>query len=460
MKSLPLLILIVSLLSFPNSLEAALDFSVFQVIGFEGKGELEFNQPDDLIPTPDGDYAIADTNNNRIQILDPSGNFKRIIPTPKPKVDALVAAPTDTRPSNVVKLQNFGFKRPIGLAFDSNRRLYASLMTSDQIAVIDYDSGNVIKIIGSSGKRQGQFWKPMDIAIDGQDRLAVAEFGNKRVQILDLDGKFLKEIIYQEETIKGGFKAIEPRGVFWTQGGDLIVTYPYYHQVVCWNIKEGSIRWRYGGNQKGKDKGMLNNPSYVAQGQERHLLISDTNNGRIVEITGDGKFYEHHSQKGSAPGRLNTPRGLFLNEDEALIISDSGNGRAHFFTAGQATLLLKEAKKMELVDDWVGVMNNAEKVFYLQPNNEQAINMLINAYYYFGDKAFKEGDYPKAEDYYRRVLRYRPDDGNIPHKLDAIFWENNRPVIVTVVVAVLGIIAFFIFIWVAKLFIKRFRAKA
>ena len=35
------------------------------------------------------------------------------------------------------------------------------------------------------------------------------------------------------------------------------------------------------------------------------------------------------------------------------------------------------------------------------------------------------------------VLSYRPDDGNIPQKLDAIFWEKNRPIIVGSVTLVL-----------------------
>ena len=457
MKRVSLLLALTALIGIASQSEASLDFSVFNVRGFEGKGELEFNQPEDLVVAPDGNYIIADTNNNRLQVLDSSGNFLRIIPPPRPKNEALEATAVDTRPANVIKFQNNNFKRPVGLSFGPDGKLYCSLSTQDYIAVIDYASGNLERILGGHGKNSNQFWMPMDIDVNDNSMIAVAEFRNKRVQILDKEGNCQKEIIYQEETDKGGFRRLEPRGVKWTADGNIVITYPKYHQVVCWDLKDSSIKWRYGGNKPGIDRGCLNNPSYVCLAPDNHLLITDTQNGRVVEITKDGKYFHHHSKKGSPPGRLNYPRGLFLNSDETLAVSDSGNSRVQFFSQGQASILLKEANTLALKDDWHGVMACAEKIIYLQPNNQQAMNLMVNAYYFFGDKAFKEKEYDKAEDYYRRVLRYKPDDGNIPQKLDAIFWENNRPYIITGIAIILGFIALIIFISVCKMVFNRIR---
>ena len=104
-------------------------------------------------------------------------------------------------------------------------------------------------------------------------------------------------------------------------------------------------------------------------------------------------------------------------------------------------------------------MGNVERILQLQPNNEQALDLKVNALYYFGDQAFKNGDFDKAEDYYRMVLSYRPDDGNIPQKLDAIFWEKNRPIIVGSVTLVLLFIGFIIITWIMKLVFKRIVAR-
>ena len=126
--------LILSLFLLQNSLvEASLDFSVFKTRGFEGKAELEFNQPEDLILAPDCNLLVADTNNNRIQVLSQEGDFIRFIPPPKAKNEALKATATDNRPQSIINLQNNGFKRPVGLAFDSSGKLYTTLMNGDQI---------------------------------------------------------------------------------------------------------------------------------------------------------------------------------------------------------------------------------------------------------------------------------------------------------------------------------------
>ena len=57
-------------------------------------------------------------------------------------------------------------------------------------------------------------------------------------------------------------------------------------------------------------------------------------------------------------------------------------------------------------------------------------------------------------------MRYKPDDGNIPQKLDAIFWENNRPYIVTGIAIIVGFIALIILVWVLKLVFKTIRRRA
>ena len=83
----------------------------------------------------------------------------------------------------------------------------------------------------------------------------------------------------------------------------------------------------------------------------------------------------------------------------------------------------------------------------------------IESKYELGHLYLKTKDYDKAEDYYRMVLRYRPDDGNIPQKLDAIFWENNRPILISAVAIILGLIGLVIILWLLKLVFRRIKAK-
>ncbi len=442
------------ILLFSANSHASLDFSEFSVRGFEGKGPLEFNSPEDIVITANGEVVVADHKNHRLQILAEDGSFLKFIPDTSAKSpEGLSAAEAQAFIANQQEIARV-CKRPTGLAIDNNGRLYVTSFESDRIAIIDIKEGKLLGTLGRSGKAQGELNGPMGIAISKDNKIAVAEFKARRVQILDDEGKCLKELIYQEEKKKGGYSAVAPRGVHWLADGSLIVAYPLFHQVVCWEPFEGKIVWSYG--TKGSGKGMLNNPSFIIDAKDGNYLISDTGNHRLVEITKEGKFFEHHGRKGSAPGRLINPRGMALSKEETLFVSDQGNNRVHLFQPGQATLMLREIKQMALKDEWLNAMPKIERVLYLQPNNSQALDLMVNGLYYFGNQAFNAKDYDKAEEYYRRIIRYRPDDPHIPQKLDAIFWAANQSLIATVVGGIIATIIALILIWILKLLLTRY----
>lgn len=442
-----------------------LDFSDFATRGFEGKGQLEFNSPEDVIMTNSGQFVVSDQRNNRLQVLDSNGEFVRFIPENKNKPVFIQPEETETsaqkkareaKEAYLTKCQSV-FAAPIGLAQDKNSNLYVSMMNNHNILIIDYKTGQVKDAIGGkvASKKPGEFWQPMDIDISLDNLLAVAEYKNSRVQIIDLSTKeCIKELIYQQQEENKKPVSMAPRGVHWTNDGRLLVTYPTYNQVVCWQPLKGEIIWRYGGYE-GEEKGKLHNPSYICESINEGFLLTDTLNNRIVEISRDGKFVEHYSKRGTAPGKLYGPRGLVLTPDENLLVVDQNNNRIQFFRPGQATLTLREAKQFALQDDWENAKQRIIKVLNLQPNNEQARDLMVNALYYFGDQAFKKGDYKTADDNYRSVMKYRPDDVNVKEKLDAVFWADHQQSITTTILVVVAAIGFLICLWIVKMLFRR-----
>jgi tetratricopeptide (TPR) repeat protein len=118
--------------------------------------------------------------------------------------------------------------------------------------------------------------------------------------------------------------------------------------------------------------------------------------------------------------------------------------------------MLREVKELALKDQWEIALPKIERILYLQPNNSQARELMVNALYYFGDKAFAAGDFSKAEDNFRRILRYRPNDPNVPEKLDAIFWAANQGLIANVVFGIIAVIIILILVWMLKILVTRF----
>ena len=65
---------------------------------------------------------------------------------------------------------------------------------NSRIAKVDKD-GNWLKSGGEPGKGPGQLNTPHSIATDANDNVYVADRGNRRIQVFDKDGKFLRQIV-------------------------------------------------------------------------------------------------------------------------------------------------------------------------------------------------------------------------------------------------------------------------
>src|ERR1700730_1506776 len=63
---------------------------------------------------------------------------------------------------------------------------------NSRVAKVDKD-GNWLKSWGERGKEPGQFNTPHSIATDAKGNVYVADRGNRRIQVFDGDGKFLRQ---------------------------------------------------------------------------------------------------------------------------------------------------------------------------------------------------------------------------------------------------------------------------
>ncbi|HEV2424371.1 MAG TPA: peptidyl-alpha-hydroxyglycine alpha-amidating lyase family protein [Terriglobia bacterium] len=86
------------------------------------------------------------------------------------------------------------FRQVTDMAWDAAGNTYISDgYINSRVAKYDKD-GNWIKSWGEPGSGPGQFNTPHSIAVDAQGRVYVADRGNRRIQVFDGEGKFLKQI--------------------------------------------------------------------------------------------------------------------------------------------------------------------------------------------------------------------------------------------------------------------------
>ncbi len=86
------------------------------------------------------------------------------------------------------------FRQVTDMAWDSAGNTYISDgYINSRIAKADKD-GNWLKSWGEPGDKPGQLNTPHSIATDAQNNVYVADRGNRRIQVFDTDGKFLRQI--------------------------------------------------------------------------------------------------------------------------------------------------------------------------------------------------------------------------------------------------------------------------
>jgi len=86
------------------------------------------------------------------------------------------------------------FRQPTDVAFNPAGDIFISDgYINSRIAKSDRD-GNWIKSWGNRGKNPGEFNTPHNIAADSQGKIYVADRGNRRIQVFDSEGNFLRMI--------------------------------------------------------------------------------------------------------------------------------------------------------------------------------------------------------------------------------------------------------------------------
>jgi hypothetical protein len=85
------------------------------------------------------------------------------------------------------------FRQPTDVAWDSKGNIYITDGYVDsRVAKYDY-KGDWVKEWGTKGTGPSQFNTPHSIVIDKNDNVYVGDRGNRRVQVFDTDGKFLRQ---------------------------------------------------------------------------------------------------------------------------------------------------------------------------------------------------------------------------------------------------------------------------
>ena len=194
---------------------ADLDNDRVQIFGFDGNflreiaveakaSSVAFTESGDLLS-----YIVSD--HNKLALYSECDQFIRCISDEHVKTPLHISVVSDGRiitcdiddkiikvlsPDGKNLLQSFsapGCDAVPWCAVYQQNKIFVSYLNADRVMVFN-NAGEYLYYIGSEGSGDGQFSGPTRLAIEKFNRLIVCDAGNRRLQLLTLDGKYVAKV--------------------------------------------------------------------------------------------------------------------------------------------------------------------------------------------------------------------------------------------------------------------------
>ena len=186
-----------------------------------GEGENALLDPQGVAVDKQDNIYVTDSEAGKIFVFGADGKFQRVI--------------------GGLKGGEGFFKRPTGIAVDSDaRRIYVSDTWRNQIFVLDMQ-GRVLRTIGKLGHAAGDLHFPTELRLRGQD-LVVVDAMNFRVQVFERSGAFRYAIGRAGDSHGDMFR---PKGVGIDSEGHFYVADAFHNLVQVFD-QEGNLLYYFG----------------------------------------------------------------------------------------------------------------------------------------------------------------------------------------------------------------------
>jgi tripartite motif-containing protein 71 len=277
-------------------------------------GQLAF--PRALASDPAGDTYVADTANDRIEVFGPDGELQRTIGASGRDPGVLTA--------------------PRGVATDPTGGLLVSDTVGDRVELFAPGGDAFASAWTSAGGRRAGFERPAGIGVDPRGSVYVADEGNARLAHMWGDGSFLSEIGGPDDLGGAGLNGVQSVAVS-PAGGNVYMADSGHNRILVYD-QAGALLAHWGaegGNGAGgSGPGEFMHPQGVAVAPSGNVYVADTNNNRVVELSGGGEVLAQWGSLGGRDGAFHQPTGVAVDAAGRVYVVDRENNRVEVFGPG------------------------------------------------------------------------------------------------------------------------------
>lgn len=256
--------------------------------------------------------------------------------------------------------------KPYGLAWGGHSRLYVADTAKKGVLILDFARGGV-RFIDSLGAH-GKLSEPVNLVLDSDDRLYVADTGLHKVVVFTPEGEFSRFIGEGELTspvglawssdrkrlyvtdaarhlvkiftpageLVGGFgergdeqgQFYHPLGIAISATDTVYVVDSFHFAVQAFDLA-GNFLFSFGSTARGI--GSLARPRSIAIDSDGHLYVTDALKHNVQVHDRFGNRILDFGSRGFGPGQFRLPAGICITGDDRILVADSVNKRIQEF---------------------------------------------------------------------------------------------------------------------------------
>ena len=175
--------------------------------------------------------------------------------------------------------------------------------------------------------------EPLDLTLDGQGRIYVADYKAGSITKYDASGSILSQIAVNG--VNGGKSAL-PVALTVDGGGDVyVVTTAPTYQVLKFKA-DGTLLTQFGTN--GTGNGQFDAPGAIALDGGGNVYVADSGNSRIQKFTSDGTYVTQFGSAGTGDGKFIRQglSGIVVGGDGTVYAVDHDLDQVQKFSSGGA----------------------------------------------------------------------------------------------------------------------------
>jgi len=257
------------------------------------------------------------------------------------------------------------FSRPHDLVLSPDgRRLYVADVGNDVVKVLDPESLETLGAFGGD-----QLDSPHDVAFAPDGRLLVADTGNDRIAVFELEGDSGRLVGSWSQGMDS------PEGVVAAADGLVFVTNASGHDVLA--LRNGKVAAKAG--RRGDGRNEYVRPHDVDLGPHGRLYVSDPGNNRIQVLD---KTLTALAELGGPAYRFHEPKYFALDEAGRLFVADEYNNQVKVLD-GERRLILtigsgRAGKGPDLFDHPEGAEIRGEDLWISDTRNGRIVRYRLN----------------------------------------------------------------------------------